>query len=379
MRRRLNHAARIPWWGAAIICLELLTAVPAAAAAAPGLDALREAWNAALNDWKSANVEADRDLFRRPVAEALSHIDETMAKRRRLNEAKLQYVMELARSCRAFVRQWEQSPGALSEPPGESGLRQSIAGAIRDLDRQLKALPAGSREAAAVLERQRDEFRTIQTALANRGQSRPGGGLANPADVAPALEAVLAFANRLEAHGVALRQEAEAWDNLYQGLKEEVERRAPRAVAAAATPAPGGTGAPPSATFSQVVVPSLAGVWFLQNLDARKTADGAYEPLFISLRITQQEDRVQGRYEGLYAVPEDEPYNPTVRFSFEGRITAETLRFPLRPPLRGHILIDRVHPSRLRVSYRIENPEASHISFGYVGPDNPQFLQKRID
>lgn len=117
----------------------------------------------------------------------------------------------------------------------------------------------------------------------------------------------------------------------------------------------------------------------MQNLDARKTDDGAYEPRFVNVRITQQDDLVQGSYEGVYAVPEDEPHNPTVRFSFEGRIRTETMRFALKAPLQGTILIQKVGAHQIRVSYAIDNPEVRNISFGYVPDESPQTLQKKVD
>lgn len=357
-----------------------LASATAVSAAQPGLETLRAAWSAALDDWKAANVEADRQLFQRPPAEAAARIGDALARRRRLDSAKQQYITALARYYRTAARQWQEASSVPSAPPGEAGLQEALNAALEDLGRQIKTLPASSRDSAPVLERQRGELRLIQASLRARQEARgrafPGASAA-AGEVEAAVEAMLALANRLEAHQSTLRQEAAAWEQIYTGLKEELERRQPPPPVPAG---PTGAAVPLGAEASaQAVVPSLAGVWFLQNLNARKTEDGAYEPRFVNVRITQQEDRVQGSYEAVYAVPEDEPHNPTVRFSFEGRITTEVLRFPLRSPLRGFILIERATPLRIRVSYSIENPEVRNISFGYVGADNPQDLQKKID
>lgn len=372
---------RSAWRLAGLLCLLGCAALPAGAGQAV-LDALRTAWSAALDEWKATSVETDRELFQRPPADALRRIDEALAKRRRVTEAKQQYILALARHYRQLARRYQDGSGPSLDPPGEADLRAAIMDAIAGIDRQLKALPAANRGAAPALERQRAELRAILAGLQSRHEARTRAGIAGhagAADHGAAAEALLALANRLEAHEVTLSQESSAWDRVYAGLKDEVERRAPRPVEPAPAAPTAGAAVPPGAEASQAVVPSLAGIWFLQNLDARKTDDGAYEPRFVNVRITQQDDRVQGSYEAVYAVPEDEPYNPTVRFSFDGRITSEILRFPLRAPLRGYILFERAGPLRMRVSYSIENPEARNISFGYVAPDNPQNLQKKID
>jgi hypothetical protein len=366
---------------AALICFLGCAALPAGAGQ-PALDALRTAWSAALDDWKATSVETDRELFQRPPADALSRIDEALAKRRRVTETRQEYILALVRHYRQLARRYQEAQDPALDPPGEAELRDAIVEAIGGLDKQLKTLPAANRAAAPVLERQRGELRAVQAGLRSRQQARARAGLASSAgaaDTGAAAESLLALANRLEAHDVTLRQESGAWDRIYAGLKDEVERRAPRPVEPAPAAPTAGSAVPLGAEASQAVVPSLAGIWFLQNLDARKTDDGAYEPRFVNVRITQQEDKVQGNYEAVYAVPEEEAHNPTVRFSFEGRITTEILRFPLRAPLRGYILMERSGPLRMRVSYSIENPEVRNISFGYVGPENPQNLQKKID
>lgn len=366
---------------AAWICFLGFAALPASAGQ-PALEALRTAWSAALEDWKATGVEADRELFQRRPADSLSRIDEAAAKRRRVTEAKREYILALARHYRQAARRYQEAQQPVLDPPGEAELREAIVAAIAGIERQLKTLPAANRAAAPALERQRGELLAVQAGLRSRQETRNRARLASPAgaaDTQAAAESLLALANRLEAHEATLRQESGAWDRIYAGLKDEVERRSPRAVEPAPAAPATGSAVAPGAVASQAVVPLLAGIWFLQNLDARKTEDGAYEPRFVNVRITQQEDRVQGNYEAVYAVPEDEPYNPTVRFSFEGRITTEILRFPLRAPLRGYILMERTGPLRMRVSYGIENPEARNISFGYVGPENPQTLQKKID
>jgi hypothetical protein len=354
------------------------------AASQPGLDTLRAAWSNALDDWRSANVEADRTLFQRPAPESLAQVEAAAERRRQLTETKRRYVAALAGHYRTLAREWQDQAGGASTPASEAGLRSAVRDAIGDLDIQLKSLAPSDRASAPALQRHRTELLAVQTSLRSREDARVRNGAGRgpaPADLDPAVETLFALANRLETHDAALQQEAEAWDRVYSALKSEVERRAPRAVTPVSEEPATGAAVPlgAEAANAQAVVPSIAGIWFLQNLDARKTEDGAYEPRFINVRITQQDDRVQGSYEAVYAVPEDEPHNPTVRFSFEGRITTETMRFPLRAPLRGSILIERSTPLRIRVSYGIENPEVRNISFGYVPADNPQTLQKKID
>jgi hypothetical protein len=361
----------------------LLLAVAGWAAAQPNLEALHKDWSAALAEWAQTGVEADRDLYRKPTAEALGLIGDAASKRRKLSAAKQRYVSALASHYRTLAREWRSPASQPAEPPSEVALRDALAAALAALDRQIQTLAAANRDSAPALQRQRTELLAVQSAMRVRQQARGRTGLATgppPEDLEPAIETLLALANRFDNLESVLRQEAEAWEKVYARLRDEVERRAPKeptpveretAVVAAPAPQHGSAGS--------AMVPSLAGVWFLQNLDARKTEEGAYEPRFVNVRITQEGDAVQGSYECVFSVPEDEPYNPTVRFTFAGRITSELMRFPLRPPLRGSITVQRVGASQLHVSYSIENPDERGISFGYVGGENPQPLQKRLE
>lgn len=361
----------------------LILAGAATATPPPNLELLEKEWGEALAGWRDTQVEADRVLFTRPAPEALQQIDEAALCRRRLTAAKQRYVAALATHYRAAARDWTAPAAGAAEPASEAGLRTAMGQWEARLTGQARTVPASARDNEMTLRKQMEEVQAIQASLRQRQQARQRAGFSPGAAVgeaAPAAEAMLALANRLENHEAALKREGDAWEQVYQGLRQEVERRNPRAV----EPAPAQTtGVLPqemsAVAAGQAVVPSIAGVWFLQNLNARKTDDGAYEPKFVNVRITQQDDNVQGSYEGVYAVPEDEPFNPTVRFSFEGRITTEIMRFPLRAPLRGSIEIQRVNPFRIRVSYTIENPEQRNISFGVVPADNPQLLQKKID
>lgn len=361
-------------------------AAPAAGSGAQELEGLRGAWSAALTEWRQTGVEEDRGLFQKPVGEALAGIEDAAEKRRRLTEAKRRYLRALAGEYRAQAQRLQAAEQEKSEPASEMGLRLAMGLAIGELEKQAKGLGAADRESLPVLQRQRTELMAVRSSMEARRQARersgagrgPGGEV-----VAPAVESLLGLANRLEGQEGVLEAEAKAWDRVYEGLKVEVERRGPKTVPTAGTGAPARGAAVPvgmeALATAQAVVPPLGGVWFLQNLDARKTDDGAYEPRFVNVRITQQDDLVQGSYEGVYAVPEDEPHNPTVRFSFEGRIRTETMRFALKAPLQGTILIQKVGAHQIRVSYAIDNPEVRNISFGYVPDESPQTLQKKVD
>ncbi|HAX41649.1 MAG TPA: hypothetical protein PLF84_16845 [Bryobacteraceae bacterium] len=360
--------------------------MPAAANGPQELEALHGAWSTALTEWKQTGVEEDRALFQKPVGEALAGIEDAAEKRRRLTEAKRRYLRALAGEYRAQAQRLQAAEQEKSEPASEMGLRLAMGSAIGEVERQVKSLGAADRESLPVLQRQRTELMAVRSSMEARQQARErsGAGRGPGAEVtAPAVESLMGLANRLDAQEGVLRAEAEAWDRVYEGLKVEVERRGPKTGSMTGTGAPATGAAVPvgmeAVATAQAVVPPLGGVWFLQNLDARKTDDGAYEPRFVNVRITQQDDLVQGSYEGVYAVPEDEPHNPTVRFSFEGRIRTETMRFALKAPLQGTILIQKVGAHQIRVSYAIDNPEARNISFGYVPDESPQTLQKKVD
>jgi len=361
-------------------------AMPAAASGPQELEALRGAWSTALTEWRQTGVEEDRALFQKPVGEALAGIEDAAEKRRRLTEAKRRYLRALAGEYRAQAQRLQAAEQEKSEPASEMGLRLAMGSAIGEVEKQVKSLGAADRESLPVLQRQRTELMAVRSSMEARQQARDRSGASRGAGteaVAPAAESLMGLANRLDAQEGVLRAEAEAWDRVYEGLKVEVERRGPKTGSMTGAGAPATGAAVPvgmeALATAQAVVPPLGGVWFLQNLDARKTDDGAYEPRFVNVRITQQDDLVQGSYEGVYAVPEDEPHNPTVRFSFEGRIRTETMRFALKAPLQGTILIQKVGAHQIRVSYAIDNPEARNISFGYVPDESPQTLQKKVD
>jgi hypothetical protein len=371
-----------------VVAVAILWALsaPATGSGAQELEALRGAWSAALTEWKQTGVEEDRALFQKPVGEALAGIEDASEKRRRLTEAKRRYLRALAGEYRAQAQRLQAAEQEKSEPASEMGLRLAMGLAIAEVEKQAKGLRAADRESLPVLQRQQKELLAVRSSMEARRQARErsGAGRGPGAEVvAPAVESLLGLANRLEAQEGVLQAEAEAWDRVYAGLKAEVERRGPRTVTAEEAGAPATGSAVPAGmeavATARAVVPPLGGVWFLQNLDARKTDDGAYEPRFVNVRITQQDDLVQGSYEGVYAVPEDEPHNPTVRFSFEGRIRTETMRFALKAPLKGTILIQKVGAHQIRVSYGIDNPEVRNISFGYLPDESPQTLQKKVD
>jgi hypothetical protein len=331
-------------------------------------------------------VEEDRALFQKPVGEALAGIEDAAEKRRRLTEAKRRYLRALAGEYRAQAQRLQGAEQEKSEPASEMGLRLAMGLAIGELEKQAKGLGAADRESLPVLQRQRTELMAVRSSMEARRQARERSGAGRGVGgevVAPAVESLLGLANRLEGQEGVLEAEATAWERVYEGLKVEVERRSPKTAPTAGTGAPVTGASVPvgmeAVATAQAVVPPLGGVWFLQNLDARKTDDGAYEPRFVNVRIAQQDDLVQGSYEGVYAVPEDEPHNPTVRFSFEGRIRTETMRFALKAPLQGSILIQKVGAHQIRVSYAIDNPEVRNISFGYVPDESPQTLQKKVD
>jgi hypothetical protein len=391
VEKRMKGVARLMMAAVAMVWV----AAPAAASGAQELEALRGAWSAALAEWKQTGVEEDRELFRKPVGEALAGIEEAAEKRRRLTEAKRRYLRALAGEYRALAQRWQAAGQEKSEPASELGLSLAMGLAIGEVEKQAKGLRAADRESLLVLQRQRTELMAVRASMNAREQARQRSGVGRGPGaevVEPAVESLLALANRLEAQEGVLQAEAEAWDRVYRGLKVEVERRGPKAVSPTESGPAETTGAGPAETTgvavragtervptSQAVVPPLAGVWYLQNLDAGKTADGAYEPRFVNVRITQEDDLVQGSYEAVYAVPEDEPHNPTVRFSFEGRIRAETMRFALKAPLKGTILIQKMGAHQIRVSYGIDNPEVRNISFGYLPDESPQTLQKKVD
>ena len=124
------------------------------------------------------------------------------------------------------------------------------------------------------------------------------------------------------------------------------------------------------------MVPTIGGLWLLNNPRARKLPSGAYEPASARLEINQNGVEIEGSFECTFAVPPDEKYNPVVRFNFTGRITNPILRFEISAPLSGTILIRHPDAVTLEVSYGINNPQKTGIAFGAVPEDGPQVLRK---
>lgn len=147
-------------------------------------------------------------------------------------------------------------------------------------------------------------------------------------------------------------------------------------LAAGAVWAEEGPSAVPAAA-TQMVLPSLSGVWVYSNPNAKNGGDN--HP-WISARaeFTQDGDKVQGKYECLYAVSPGEKLNPKVSFSFQGRLVSEVVSLELTPPLKGAFKILKTSAAELTVSYSIKNAAKYGISFGEIPDNAPQPLGRLV-
>lgn len=127
---------------------------------------------------------------------------------------------------------------------------------------------------------------------------------------------------------------------------------------------------------NQMVLPTLAGVWAYSNPNAKKNGD-VYQWVSARAELTQEGDKVQGKYECLYAVPPGEKLNPKVSFSFQGRLVSEVVSFDLKPPLKGTFRILKTSASELMIGYTIENAAKYGINFGEIPDNDPQPLGRQ--
>ncbi|MGJ5813191.1 hypothetical protein [Paludibaculum fermentans] len=145
------------------------------------------------------------------------------------------------------------------------------------------------------------------------------------------------------------------------------------AMAGQELPTAPGRGEPAAAM--QMVLPTLAGIWAYSNPNAKKNGD-VYQWVAARAEITQEGDKVQGKYECTYAVPAGEKLNPKVSFSFEGRLVSEVVSFDLKPPLKGNFKILKTSAAELAVSYFIQNAAKQGINFGEIPENDPQPLAR---
>ena len=365
MARRADgaiHALGVLLLGAAMTC----------AAQEPALTALRAAYAGALDRWERADPTLEAELFRKPAAEMLARIDAAARLRDDVGRAKLAYLNGLSHAYRsAAVQLRAPAPPPLKRPADTSAMLTEIARVIDGLNTDIRRNGAKNPEMLAALQRQKTNLLELQLLLSDR-QRKIEAIRAEPraTDGAAAAASLSATASSIDAQKERVAAESKAWADLYATMREEVQRRAAESASGAA--AVGATSPPisPSVPAVQVVpetgavVPNLAGEW-------SATTPSAVQAETLLVRIRQTGDHIQGAYEAIYPAGAKEAQKTAGVFQFEGRITSDFMRFTLKAPLKGWVVLQRVNTGRLRLSYRVERASSHGIRTGEIAQDSP--------
>jgi hypothetical protein len=358
--------------------------------AQPAADPAREQVQASLREYRKAveawaalpHIPAD-DLLRLAPARLMSRLTQAEAARAAVSEAK-EKAMETLRSYlgsqREHLRSIPAPPSLLAMDEADQSLLADLGawGAYEDVIAAGASTQDRNVVAAATL--RKSGLLDLQSAVYQRRREmgRLSSDLTGLAGWRANLDSAYSAVSTLMAEREAEpKHEAEQWRQLFAELKGP---QLPKPESPA--PAPTSAAMPADRVLlaqGEAVVPSIAGVWILNNPEAKKLPDGSYEPVSVRIQISQNGDAVQGDYLGTYAVPPEETYNPTVRFAFKGRITSPIMRFAIESPLKGSILIVRSGSTRIHVSYVVENAAQHGISFASVSEENPQVLDRKAN
>jgi hypothetical protein len=321
----------------------------------------------ALGEWDGSDANLERDAYRLPAAEVTPRIEAVEQKRLALDVALSRYseaLREALRTRHALLKSTSSlSPETLKDiQRQQSADAQAALALVEAQERRLKLSDRARRDD---LEVSGTQLRELLKSLARHGE-----GLA--IDAAPEVLSrarTAALSDALQLESAVQVKDATDWARAYAALRSEVKRRAAGGTAQVASVVP-------MAGSSQLVVPSLAGLWVYSNPNAKKKGD-VYQWKSAKAEITQDGDSVEGTYECVYAVPEGEKFNPVVKFSFSGQIRSEVMVFDLTAPLRGWFQVLKHSAGELTIAFGIENAGKHGISFGEISVDSPQRLARQ--
>ena len=386
--RRLGFAlAAIAW--------TMLT--PAGNAFAQGTESplalAREAYDAAIDVWVALQQNLAEEMRTLPADAARNKLQAAEKARQAVARTRLSYLTSLSQAYADFAAGLRAVASAPDSAAGQllsadKAMLSDLDAAVALLDSDIKTAAAADRPRVAALQKQKTDLLELRSLALRRG--RELDRLESVRKLAKERRESLAksytrLSEWASAVAEAAAKEEESWAAAYTAMlgeisnlpRERVVRRPAPETAPPSTP-PVQIAAAPAQAGGSVLVPSIGGLWLLNNPRAKKLPSGAYEPASARLEVNQNGTDVEGSFECTFAVPPDEPFNPVVRFNFTGKITNPILRFEIAAPLTGTILLRQADAGTMEVSYGINNPQKTGIAFGAVPEDGPQVLRKAL-
>jgi hypothetical protein len=353
----------------------------------------REAYESAIDVWVVLQQNLAEELRLLPAETGQARLQGTEKARQSVARARLSYLSSLSLHYADLAASFRGPGSAADSTSGQvlsadKTMLSDLDEAVVLLDGEIKSTAATDRPRAAALQKQKTDLLELRSLILRRG--RELARLESARTLASGQRESLAKAYARLAEWTSLAAEAaakeeESWAAAYTAMRGQisnlprekiVERPAPET---APPPTPPVQIAPaPAQGGGSVLVPSIGGLWLLNNPRAKKLPSGAYEPASARLEINQNGTDVEGSFECTFAVPPNEPFNPVVRFNFTGKITNPILRFEITAPLTGTILLRQADAGTMEVSYGINNPQRTGIAFGAVPEDGPQVLRKAL-
>lgn len=396
-RQRRHGGLELGRIGISLLTFAILALAPANPAFAQGtgspLVPAREAYESAIDVWVVLQQNLAEELRLLPAETGQARLQGTEKARQSVARARLSYLSSLSLHYADLAASFRGPGSAADSTSGQvlsadKTMLSDLDEAVVLLDGEIKSTAATDRPRAAALQKQKTDLLELRSLILRRG--RELARLESARTLASGQRESLAKAYARLAEWTSLAAEAaakeeESWAAAYTAMRGQisnlprekiVERPAPET---APPPTPPVQIAPaPAQGGGSVLVPSIGGLWLLNNPRAKKLPSGAYEPASARLEINQNGTDVEGSFECTFAVPPNEPFNPVVRFNFTGKITNPILRFEITAPLTGTILLRQADAGTMEVSYGINNPQRTGIAFGAVPEDGPQVLRKAL-
>lgn len=356
----------------------------------------REAYAASIDIWSVLQESLPGQIRRLSPADAELRIQAAEKARLTINRTRQAYLNALRDSYTAVVK---SLAGPAAARPAEldlllaadKELLADIASATAFLDGEIRTIASTDRARAAALQKEKTDLLELRTIVLRRGREldrvetirRLAAGRGE--SLSKAYQRLADWTATAESE--AAKEDA-MWAAVYAKMRRELanlplgtitsRKSEPGEAVKVEAPQPAPQAAPAVVqSAGGALVPSVGGVWILNNPRAKKLPNGAYEPASARLEVSQSGADIQGSFECTFAVPAEEKFNPIVRFSFVGKITNPILRFEISAPLSGSILL-RQADGGLEVSYGISNPQRTGIAFGVVPEDGPMVLRRAI-
>lgn len=326
------------------------------------LTALRSGYESALNRWESTDPNLESELFRNSEAEMLARIDAAATLRVAVGQAKAAYFAGLGRAYRGAANQLlAPAPPALAKPRFNSDMLAEAGRLVEALNGQIRRSAGADGARLAALQQQKSGLIELQFLLSD-WQRKLDAVPSKPASVAgaaPAAATLNSLAAEFEIQAQQVAVENKVWAGLYETMRDEVRRRSGEP--AAATAASSASSAPPTIQTvpgTGLVVPNLAGEWVARNAAVAQASS-------ITLRMSQSADQVDGVCEITYPGDGRAP----VTLPFEGRIQSDFMRFALKTPLRGSVVLQRSGATKLQFSYAVDKPVPRGLSVRSLSGD----------